>query len=248
MRFFTLMTGLLLALTACATGAAASLDGTTWDITEINGTAPVAGSHPTMTFTGDRVGVATGCNSMSAGYTLNGTAITISGGAMTAMACADDLMTQESKLTAALAKVTKLSLSGDTMQLQDASGQTLVTLTKAAPATPKPLEQTTWQLESIRTGQSVSSVVSGTTVTMQISGGKLSGKACNTFRANVTVEGDNITVGPVMSTKMACPTEDENKQEMQVLDLLGKATSLKIEGSHLQLSTGDGDGLGFTAS
>lgn len=248
MRFFTLMTGLVLALTACATGATASLDGTTWDITGINGTAPVAGSHPTMTFAGDRVGVATGCNQMSAGYTLNGTSITISGGAMTAMACSDELMKQESSIAAALAKVTKLTVSGDTMQLQDASGQTLVALAKAVPPSPKPLEGTNWKLDSITTGQAVSSVVSGTTVTMQISGGKLSGKACNTFRADVTVDGEKLTVGPVMSTKMACPTEDENKQEMQVLDLLGKATSLKIEGSRLQLTTSDGNGLGFIAS
>ena len=248
MRFVAMMTGLLLALTACSSGAPTSLAGTAWEITGINGTAPVAGSHPTMTFTGDQVSVATGCNRMSAGYTLNGTSIKIAPGAMTAMACADDLMKQESSIAAALAKVTKLSLTGETMQLQDASGQALVNLAKAVPPTPKPLEGTTWQLESITTGQATSSVVNGTTVTMQISGGKLSGKACNTFRADVTVDGEKITVGPVMSTKMACPTEGESSQEMKVLDLLGRSTSLKITGSQLRLFTSDGNELGFIAS
>jgi len=182
MRFFTLLTVGLLTLSACAFGGSNALADTSWTITTINGSAPVPGSQPTMSFTGDKMSAGTGCNSMGAGYTLNGTAITISGGAMTAMACADDLMKQESAFTAALAKVTTMSLTGDTLLLKDAAGQTLFALARAVPATPKPLEGTTWRLDAIRTGQTASSVVAGTVVTMQIGGGTLSGKACNTFR------------------------------------------------------------------
>jgi len=248
MRFFTLLAVGLLALTGCATGASNSLAGTSWNVTAVNGTAPVAGSQPTMTFTGDKVSVSTGCNSLSTGYTLNGTAMTISpNGAMTAMACADDLMKQESAVTAALGKVSKMSLTGDTLSLQDASGASMFTLTKAVAPAAKPLEGTTWQLSGVRSGQSTSSVVAGSSVTLQITGGKLSGKACNTFRADVTTSGTTITVGPVASTKMACPSEELNTQEQKVLTLLGAATSYQITGSQLQLSSADGSGLDFTA-
>ena len=248
MRLLVLLAVGLLALTGCATGASSSLSGTSWNLTAINGSAPAAGSRPTMTFTDDKVSVSTGCNSLNTAYTLNGTAMTFSpNGAMTAMACADDLMKQESAITAALAKVTKMSLSGDSLALQDASGASLFTLTKAvAPAT-KPLEGTAWKLDSIRTGQTTSSVVTGSTVTMQISDGALTGKACNSFRGPISVDGDTVKVGALASTKMACPSEDESRQEQTVLDLLTKATSYQITGSRLELRDGGDNALEFTA-
>jgi len=248
MKFLTVLAVGLLTLTACAVGGPNALAGTSWTVTTINGAAPVPGSHPTMSFTGDQLALATGCNSGSAGYTLNGTAMTISNGAMTAMGCADDLMNQESAFTASLAKVTRMSLTGDTLALQDASGQNLFTLTKATPAAAKPLEGTTWRLEAIRTGDTASSVVGGTVVTMQISAGTLSGKACNTFRGQITIDGDAVKIGPLASTKMACPSDDENRQEQTVLDRLAKATNYQITGSQLQLSDGTDNALEFTAS
>lgn len=248
MRFVTLLAAGLLALTGCATGASNSLADTSWNVTAINGTAPVAGSRPTMTFTGDKVSISTGCNTLNTGYTLSGTAMTFSpNGAMTAMGCLDELGKQESAFTAALAKVTKMSLTGDTLALQDASGASLFTLAKAVPPVAKPLEGTTWQLSGVRNGQATSSVVAGSSVTMQISDGRLSGKACNTFRADVTTSGTTITVGPVASTKMACPSEELTTQEQKVLTLLGAANSYQITGSQLQLSSADGSGLDFTA-
>lgn len=249
MRFLAIATiGLALALTGCSAGGAASLDGTSWTVTAINGAAPVAGSRPTMTFTGSTVSASTGCNSLSTTYTLNGTAMTVSPqAAITAMACADDLMKQESVFTAALAKVAKMSLTGDTLALQDASGASLFSLAKAVPPAAKPLEGTTWKLDGIRKGEAVSSVVSGSVVTMQITGGKLAGTACNTFRAEVTTSGTQISVGPVASTKMACASEELTTQEQKVLTVLGAATSYEITGSRLTLSSTDGSGLEFTA-
>ncbi len=241
--------GVLLTMTACATaGPGVSLTDATWNVVQIRGAEPVAGSTPTMTFTADTVSGTTGCNHFTAAYTSSGASgIILSPGAMTAMACSDALMQQETAFTQAMSQVTAYSPSGDAMLLQDASGAVQLKLAKQETPSPKPFEGTTWSLQTIRTGEVAASVVAGSSVTMQISGGKLSGKACNTFRADVTTDGDNVTVGPVMSTKMACLNEDLNKQEQTVLDLLGKAASMKITGSNLQLSTGDGDGLDFTA-
>ena len=242
------LAGLLLSLAGCAVpaGPVASLDGTSWTVTAISGAAPAPGSRPSMSFTAETMSGTTGCNSLTAGYTLQGSAITFSTGAMTAMACAEELMRQESSYTAALAKVTKLAGDGSTMQLQDAAGQTLFALAKTPPATPRPLAGTTWQLESIRTGQTAASVISGSSVTIQINDATLSGRACNTFRAAITIDDASITVGPVTSTKMACLSDPETTQEQTVLGLLSTVTSIRITGEQLQL-TGAGGGLDFTA-
>lgn len=251
MRISLMTVSLLLVLTACATpspaapnpsgGTSASLDGTSWDVTAINGTAPVPGARqPSMSFTHDTMSGTTGCNYLNAGYTLNGSSITFSPGAQTAMACSDDVMKQEQAFTSALAKVAKLAGDGSTMQLQDGTGATLFTLAKAASEAAKPLEGTTWELESIRSGDTAASVVAGSSVTMRISDGKLTGKACNTFNATATIDGENLTVGPIMSTRMACLSDELTKQEHTVLDLLGKASGTHIIGSQLEVTSAGG--------
>jgi heat shock protein HslJ len=249
---FTWLTiGMLFALTACTTpspaapttpaGTPTSLDGTAWNVTAINGSAPVAGARqPSMSFTKDTTSGTTGCNYFSAGYTLNGSALTFTPGPLTAMACSDDVMKQEAAFISALTKVARLAGDDSAMQLQDAAGQTLFTLAKAVAASAKPLEGTTWQLETIRTDDTAASVVAGSSVTMQINDGKLSGKACNNFNATVTIDGESITVGPVASTRMACLSDDLTKQEHTFLGLLGKTTGFTVLGDQLELSAENG--------
>ena len=96
--------------------------------------------------------------------------------------------------------------------------------------------------------EAISSPVAGSTVTMSITDGQLSGKACNTFRGPVTVDGDSVKAGPLMSTRMACASADENAQEHTVLSILEAATTYTIEGSTLTLKAADGTGLEFRAS
>jgi len=52
---------------------------------------------------------------------------------------------------------------------------------------------------------------------------------------------------PLISTKMTCPSEAENRQEQTVLDMLGKATTYQITGSQLELWDGSEGALDFTA-
>lgn len=244
MRLFSLIpVSLLLVLAACTSpaGAPTSLNGTNWDVTAINGTAPVAGARqPSMSFTGDTMSGTTGCNYFSAGYTLNGSSLSFTPGPQTAMACSDDVMKQEDAFNSALTKVATFAGDDTAMQLQDAAGKTLFTLTKAAAASAKPLEGTTWQLESIRTGEVAASAVAGSSVTMRLSEGKLSGKACNNFNATVTIDGESIAVGPIASTRMACLNDELTKQEHTVLDMLGKASGFHIIGAQLEVSSTGG--------
>ena len=62
------------------------------------------------------------------------------------------------------------------------------------------------------------------------------------------VNGDSFKAGPLMSTKMACPTPAENTQETAVLTGLQTATTFAIAGGTLTLKSADGTGLEFRAA
>lgn len=113
--------------------------------------------------------------------------------------------------------------------------------------TPRPLVGTAWTLTGIVAGEAVTSPVAGTTVTLRFTDDTLSGKACNTFRGAVTIEGDALTVGPLASTRMACVKPGEGEQEATVLSILGDVTGYAIDGDALTLTAPDSKGLVFTA-
>jgi putative lipoprotein len=122
-------------------------------------------------------------------------------------------------------------------------------VTPSAPSTPAtPLAGTSWQLSAVVAKAATAAPVAGSSVTMQITGDQLSGKACNTFRGQVTVDGSSFKAGPLMSTKMACANPDENAQEAAVLTGIEAATSYAIAGNTLTLKAADGTGLEFRAA
>jgi heat shock protein HslJ len=249
-KYWIITVGLIATLAGCATptpaGPAPQLSGTNWSVTAINGQPTIAGHPPTMTFTADTVSGTTGCNSYNAGYTLNGTALTVKPAAQTAMACEDPaVMTQEQTFGTALAKVAAVRTAGTGLELVDAGQKVVFAL---AAVVNKPLEGTTWQLSAIIAKAATASPVAGSTVTMQIAGNQLSGKACNTFGGQVTIEGSSFKAGPLMSTKMACANPDESAQETAVLTGIEAATSYAIVGNTLTLKAADGTGLEFRAA
>lgn len=250
-RLWILAIGLVAVVSACSTStpavpaSAPTLDGTSWTVTRIKGAAALAGHEPTMEFAGGKVAGSASCNRYTAAYTQNGTQLTISPGAMTQMMCQPEAVaTQEQAFTAALATVTGARGTDEGLELVDGSGQVLLSLTKLLNA---PLEQTEWQLSGIITKDAISSPVADSTVTMTIADGQLTGKACNTFRGQVMIDGQNFKAGPLMSTKMACANEDETAQETTVLRALEAASTFAIKGSQLTVKADDGTGLEFTA-
>lgn len=227
-------------------GPAPQLTGTNWSVTAINGQPTIAAHQPTMAFTADQVSGTTGCNSYSAGYTLTGTALTIKPAAQTMMLCEDAaVMTQEETFGPALATVTAVRSAGTGLELVDAGQKVVFAL---AAVVNKPLEGTNWQLSAIIAKAATASPVAGSTVTLQFSGDQLSGKACNTFRGQVTIDGNNVKTGPLMSTKMACANPEESAQETAVLTGIEAATTYAIAGDTLTLKAADGTGLEFRAA
>lgn len=257
-KLWTVSVGLLALLAACssptpaapasspaASVAAPTLDGTSWTVTQLNGTAALAGHEPTMEFSGKSVTGQASCNRYNAAFTQDGSAVTITPGIMTQMACAEDVMTQEHAFTVALAAVAGVRTADAGVELVDSSAKAVLTLAKVQD---KPLEGTQWTLSGIVSADAVSSPVANSTVTLTIADGTLSGKACNTFRGSVTAADGSFKAGPLMATKIACASKDLSTQETTVLKTLQAATTYTITGNDLTLKAEDGSGLVFTAA
>ena len=240
-------------LSACSAPITAqpgpALANTSWVVTQIEGRAPLAAAVPTLEFSTDQVTGFGSCNRFGGGYRSSGTSLSFDDLAMSAMACVGEgVMEQESAFSAALSKVSAVRAAGADLELLDSSGAIVLKLGTPPPVAPdRPLEGTTWLLESIVSGETASSVVAGSRVSLAFADGQLSGKACNNFRASATVSGSEVKIGPVMSTKMACGEPGVSEQETQVFATLAKVTSLAVKGDRLTLSAPDGSALGFVA-
>jgi heat shock protein HslJ len=236
-------------LVGCAPGPGGPADGAhltgQWIVTSINGAPTLENARPTLELADGQASGSASCNRWSAAATQDGAALTIGLAAMTEMACEEAVMSQEAAFAAALARVTQVRASGANRELLDADGQVVLVLEPAPVVPDLPLEGTTWQLQTLVDADAASSTISGTTVTMTISGGVLSGRACNTFTGPVTFSGDDgLTIGPLATTRMACG-EDEMRQEDTVLATLEAATTFAITGSVLSIKAPDGTALDF---
>ena len=143
---------------------------------------------------------------MGSTWSLEGDVLVVPAPAMTAMACEPAaLMDQDTWLAAVLTSRPTVALDGDTLTLT-AEG-TVVTLVDRETANPdRPLEGTTWNLESIVTGDAVSSLpASAGTPTLRFEGGQLAlDTGCNTGSGGYTVADTDITIGPIALTRRAC--------------------------------------------
>jgi heat shock protein HslJ len=98
--------------------------------------AVLPGTELTTVFSFDKVAGFAGCNSYTGPYTTNGSVAAIGPLATTRMACAEDVMAQETAFLAAMQGVARVESRGQTLQLQDRNGHLVVALTR--PVTPEP--------------------------------------------------------------------------------------------------------------
>ena len=154
------------------------------------------------------------------------------------MACEQEIMDQESAYLKALGEVKTFTISGDQLTLTDAKDQSLLVFK----AQSQDLAGTSWEVIGYNNGQqAVTSVLAGTTLTAEFGkDGNLSGNSgCNTYNGTYTVTGDQIQIGPLATTRMACPQEIMD-QESQYLAALQAAATYRIEGTGMELRTQEG--------
>jgi heat shock protein HslJ len=235
----------LFTLAACASpasqqGGEDKLTVSAWNLSLLMDQPLVPGSNITALFTsGGKVGGSSGCNQYSGTYIVSGNKLQISSPlASTMMACAQDLMDQEGAYLNALGEVKTYKITGDTLTLSDADNKSLLVYK----AQSQDLSGTSWQVIAYNNGkQAVTSVLASTTLTAEFGkDGKLSGNSgCNTYTGAFTITGDQIKIGPLATTRMACPQEIMD-QETLYLAALQTAATYRIEGTGMELRTKDG--------
>jgi len=235
------LVGLLVIISACSGGGAAptplapsGLSGTSWNLTELAGSG---GGTATLVFADVTAGGFAGCNDFSTAYVAAGGALVFGAIAATQKACDAPATTFEQAYLAALGKTAKYSMSGTELKLNDSSGATLLTYQAGTSAN---LEGA-WLVTGINNGaQAVSSPIAGSHVTMVFAEGSISGNAgCNHYNGGYSTDGQSISIGPLMSTMMACPDEAIHTQEAQFLAAIEAADTWAVSGNTLTLTAGD---------
>jgi len=236
-------------------GRRGTLEGVTWvlDRASIDALVPDAPADARVDarFEDGQVSGRSGCNSYGGGYEVDGDTLTFDALGGTEMACMpESLMDLEAGYLAALGGVGSFRVTGDELVLTGADAT--LAFTSEPPPSPEPLVGTAWTLTSIGgEGDTVSSTVAGTEVTLTLGGdGTYGGSGgCNTYGGDHEVEGDELRLGPARATEMACPGEGVMEQEQAFLAALGRVATFAIEGGSLTLSDADGAFLlGFDAS
>jgi len=202
------------------------------------------GTTVTLAFgDGERITGSAGCNHYFASYEVKGTGITIGQAGSTEMYCTTPgVMEQESTYLSLLSQAKTVTVDGDRLTLSDAKGTPVLSFNKILPPVPAPLVGTNWTLASFHSGDSVSSVIAGTTLTAVFSeDGRVSGSAgCNSYFAHYNSTGISLAISGIGSTKMYCTTPGVMQQESTYLSLLGQVATFTIEGNHLGVSDAKG--------
>jgi heat shock protein HslJ len=213
---------------------AAKLTDGTWDLNLLGTDTGIVldGLRPTINFSEDgKVSGVAACNQYTSSYTVEGDALTIQPPAMTAMACPTEMGTKfETAYMAALGKVRtyfiELKDGVNTLSMGDEGGK-IVLRYQLSSAT----LSGDWLATGYNNGkQALVSVAAGSEITMTLTeSGEVTGNAtCNTYNGSYTLDGDKITFGPLMTTKMACASDELNAQEQAYLVALGNTATWEL--------------------
>ena len=204
-------------------------------LTEQGMQSALPGNPASIEFSGGRVAGSTGCNRYFGNYQLmGGDSVQISQPGLTMMACAEKIAAQEHQYLRNLADINFFQLQGDKLQMFDAHKQVRLIFQNLPPLA---LEQTMWQMTGINNG--AGGVVSnGQTekASLQFINGKLQGNSgCNRLSASYQINGSELTIGPVGSTRKFCAENDLMLQEQQIFQALKQVRRYEVRANQLRL-------------
>jgi heat shock protein HslJ len=220
-----------------------ALDGHEYVSTDVTGDDLVAGSEIRLTFDGGNLGANAGCNQLGGTWSLEGDVLVVPENmVMTEMACAPALMEQDSWLAEFLSSRPTVDVADDTLTLS--GGDVTITLVDREVADrDRPLEGTHWELDSLVSADAVSSVATERMPSLKFEHGEVMVETgCNSGSGSYELAQQEITFGPIATTRMACD-EPTMEVEAHVLNVLQGTVSYAIEADVLTLSNGD---LGLT--
>ncbi len=217
------------------------LTGVIWTLVELNGQPRIPDTEILASFEADGSVTGTaGCNNYTSTYEISANQITFGLGAMTRKMCAEDVMDQENEYMAALAVARTYELIEGRLYLFDES----FNATAVFEAVNQGLSGSSWEVIAYNNSQeAVVTVILASQITISFGeDGQISGNAgCNDYFGAYEVIGENISFGPIGMTKKAClEPEGVMEQETLFLAALETATTYRVEGSTMVLSSADG--------
>jgi heat shock protein HslJ len=237
---------LMLLLSGCSLitgGASASLDGE-WQLQAgINQGQPVpivAGSGITLNIDGTQVG-GIACNHYGGTIKVQGTSVAISALSMTEMACQENLMASEAAYLAALPLVSTATRSGNSLVLTGPDVE--LRYARVSPRANAELTGTTWVLESLIRGETVSSTMGEATLELSGDGRISASTGCREVSGSYTIADGTVkvTLDPYDTVGCAAPLDG---QDSHILDVLANGFGVSVDGDRLTLTAGD-TGLGY---
>lgn len=203
------------------------------------------GSQIRLAFSGRRLTLTAGCNTMSGQYTLDGTRLIVSALSSTEMGCAQGLMDQDTWLAGLFAKPVQFTDGGSGAVI---SGRTVLAITERSNISPdRPLVGTTWLLETVYAEQMAGSVPHGLVawVVFHADGTVRISDGLNEASGAVRVAGDRVTFGDLAWTAVGC-IRPATCSVGAVARVLSGTVTFAITEQHLTLTHGR-EGLGFRA-
>jgi heat shock protein HslJ len=181
-----------------------------------------------------------GCNRYSGSYMLEGESLTFGPAAATLMACVGPAGDVEAAYLANMASVATWASDGATLALNDVLGNEIL----AYAAQPPTSVVGSWLASGINNG--VGGVVSSDatpSVTAVFTGaGELNGSdGCNNYFGSYEVDGDGISIGPLGTTRKACPDDLVTQAATEYQLALANATTWAVtDTGDLELRDDDG--------
>jgi len=207
--------------------------------------ALVEGTELRAGFEDGSISLSAGCNQMSGSVTLEGDRLTVGPLASTMMGCEEPLMAQDEWLASLLAEPVVWLLDGDTLVLTTDDG-TVITFTDREVAEPDlVLVGPLWSLETIITGDTASNSAWPEAPTMQFAedGTVAVFDGCNRGSGAYTVDGDQLTIGPVGLTRMACGDDTADAVAAMAGVIGAEPLTFEIDADVLSLRAASGDGI-----
>lgn len=199
----------------------------------------VAGTRIRLDFQAESVGASAGCNSMGGAYRIESGVLIVDSIFMTEMACDEARMAQDEWLSKLLGSKPSIRIVGDELTLQ--SGSIVVRLLDRKIVEPDAaLTGPTWTVQSIITGDSVSSIPGGVVATLvfKADGTVTVAPGCNDGTARWVAVGGGIKITELGLTKKACPGP-AGELETAVIAVLGAETlAASIKSNVLTLQAG----------
>jgi heat shock protein HslJ len=238
--------GVMLVVGACSTAAAAApetLDGpggeiqaTTWVLRSyaVDGALTIVPDdlYADADFRSQRVTGFAGCNTYDAVYRTGGRMLLVSMAATTLMACADPAGSFETAYLALLNQSRFYNVRADTLAIRGADG-TILMVFDAAPDNPL---LGSWVVDSYASAPGTITVpLEGTELTAVFRLAKVGGSSgCNTYDGPYTTNGTLAAIGPLATTRIACP-DDVMAQETAYLAALQGVGRLERRAQALNL-------------